>query len=462
MDNEDDQWPAFPFKDKLETVSSMSKGLGTDEARIGFFFKREEMNKYYDLLSNTFCILLKNGKRQFTYESGRVAIPNMLTANTGIWSDGVAHFGGPQWHESNVKRGLFLPHPAKGFKKVGNIRDFEERRIERSYCFNPDRPWDVQLVEWGHSLFCTDLMRLRTVQPGPIEPTLLCPVPYGNSLEWLTLRKDIPHVDAHLQSIQHVKRPRNIPNIGSMNLLPLHQVVEQVVNRRRYAIFQCISELCAPGDGVLTRSGPRSYSFKGTDAEPDGCVFQLEMGDPSSLVRAAIRSTFGQDLPVEMYPLFPDSRTKQTEVRVHTHLPLYTPLKEQAANPDKKFTIEHLKKTLSPAEFDALCCMCVLSTTADLDGVECVNADVAYGSKEPFVYKGVDYPRVQRVENNPRSLKSISPSVIINMLEVPNNVHHSHSAARPAVQHVKRLHAVVAAVKPQTPAVEEKVESVQK
>lgn len=372
------------FEDKLKMFQEKTEAMGTKEARIGFFFKNDEAGKEVGLLSETYCACAKNSKPR-KYSDGKTSTPGMLATNRAIWHQGVVHWGGPEWHESRTEPGRYAPHGGKDFKPEGNLRDNREPNRSRNIAFNPARPNDAQLLHWGLELFEDAHIRQSSeiLLPKVLAPTILCPVPM-NRMSWLTLRQGTA----------------------------LDKMTELIVNLRRYRPNDGDVQVGAPIDGMVTRQpGENRYTLHAKDAEGN---FEAEIEDPSKALQFYIERTFGAVVRIELFPLF------SNPTNVGAGQSLYTPIKEQVGNPSKKFTLGELKKM--PC-FEALQYIVALSSLIRVGGVAHVDAELAYGDRDPLIQMSYDFPKVQRITNTQDAFKSKGPAHKIDMLDVPHRVH---------------------------------------
>jgi hypothetical protein len=163
----------------------------------------------------------------------------------------------------------------------------------------------------------------------------------------------------------------------------LDRCVLSAVNHKRFTCL--LTDLSVDDNASVTFTGGNAHILY-----PEG--FNQVYEDPSKVIFDQLRNIFGANDPITMYPLYPDGKT----VSVSRHSVLWTPIKEQAQNPDKTFTLDELKKL---SNFSAVQKLCILSAAMELDGAWYVPFDIATSDLQPIAYMDNRFPVVQLLNN---------------------------------------------------------------
>lgn len=406
------------FSELLASTQAQAEKLGLRESRIGFVFRHDDRDMVADCpiapLSDVYCVALKNSATRKYKKDGIARMPNMVAVNRGHWFKGQAIWGCPEWHESKRQPGVYFANSGKDLRPEGNLRDLQEPDDERPVAFDRKRGWDHTILRWTARLFEEELIMQRSGQlfPQIVTPQLLCQLPSATSTNWLQLRQS----------------------------WDLDQLVERVVNLKRYNLHGVKDLLCAAANGTASRyekgavieeECKKSIDLRGDDYimviyEKDGDHTQQILRNPQDHLQTIVHQTFGVPIKVDLFPLMPEGTTEVACVQA-----LYTPLQDQVKNPRRQWSIAELKKL---PVFPLLQYVAVLSAAVEFDGKSYIDCDFAFADKEStiYVHMGGDFPRVQRITSDPAAFKVEGVSFKLDMLDVPQ---------RAAIQRNKERHA---------------------
>lgn len=365
--------------EQLERVRRLASELNPKEARVGFFFRNDEGPLREGFASELYCVSVQPQVKVSTFAQAPTF--TLVTMNRVVWEGGVLKTGGPNRFESRSRPGIFSKAPSADFKPEGQVRDLNKTDLKTPLAFNVNRRMDKAMLNMVEMLFKDDLTssRGKTVASALEVPTVLCPMPV-EGVSWIT--------------------PRQGQSLDSL--------VELTVNMVRYNPFGLRGDYCAVCDGKV-KPTQEGYMFSG-GLDDDGSEFVREMTNPGPELGHLLRSVGGPAMKIQLYPLF------KKEADVVGGQALWTPLREQAEKPDRRFSSDELKR--HPA-YRLLQYLAILSNTVEYgDGYYC-DASVAYGDYTPLVVMPSDFPKVQRVVNEASSLAVVTPYVEVDVAHVP-------------------------------------------
>lgn len=378
------------FSDSLKAAAAKAGKLGNTECRIAFVFGNynpEDASAVLAPLSECYAVCVRNSPpREYLDKIARS--PAMISVNQGHWYHDKSIWGTPHFFVcAHNHRVLYndgsTPLPSDA-RPEGYLRDLNELNPHKHVTFLRQSEMDRRMLNWANFALTEKDAKARFGQLSPevITPTLLVPVPeHETDKEWLVLRQGVD----------------------------LDNMVERVINHMAYVLPGV--DLEAPDSGVLK---PDGTGFNFVDGEGD----TQAMSNPEKDLQRLIYRVFGAAVDVQLYPMF------TTETRVAKRQAIFTPFKEQAENPQKRWEIDELKRLPIWQTLQYISVLASAATLPEVDGEarKFVNCDIAFTRKEPLVYFHENFPRVQRLKMDKSSCRSSGTSFTIDMIDVPCRV----------------------------------------